>query len=131
MKRLHNKTILIIDDDAGMLCALDKVLSAEGATVIPTVWAGDAIDILTSRREQIDLVITDLRMPILTGVTVVFAVREVFPDMPVIVLTAYSSPDIEEECFRQGARAVLEKPLDTPQLLHAIEKVFASVKASV
>ena len=129
MKRLRNTSVLIIEDDAGMLCALDKVLTGEGADVTCAAWAGDAIDILTARKKRIDLVISDLRMPILTGITVVYAIHEVFPALPIIVLTAFGSPDAKAECLRQGAAAFLEKPLDTPQLLTAIEGVFASQKA--
>jgi DNA-binding NtrC family response regulator len=125
MKTLNHKTILIVDDDEGMVRALTKVLTAEGARTIPAIWAGDAIDILAARQDRIDLVITDLRMPAVTGLTVVFAVHEVFPELPVIVLTAYGSPDVKAECLRQGAAAILEKPLDTAQLLGAIEEVFA------
>jgi two-component system, NtrC family, response regulator PilR len=130
MKKLLNKSVLIVDDVPGMLRALDKVLTGEGEDVTCAASAGDAIDILTARRKRFDLVITDLRMPILTGITVAYAIHEVFPALPVIVLTAFASPDVKTECFRQGAVAFLEKPLDTPQLVIAIEGVFASQKAS-
>jgi DNA-binding NtrC family response regulator len=128
MKKLRNKSILVVEDDAGMLCALDKVLTGEGAEVTCAAWAGDAVEILTARQKRFDLVITDLRMPILTGMTVAHAVHEVFPSLPVIVLTAFGSPDLKAECLRLGAAAFLEKPLDTSQLLAAIEGVFASQK---
>jgi CheY-like chemotaxis protein len=68
---IRNKSILVIDDDTNMLRALKKVLSSEGASVTCAEWAGDAIDLLTERRTQIDLVITDLRMPLVSGLTVV------------------------------------------------------------
>jgi DNA-binding NtrC family response regulator len=130
MKTLNQKCILIIDDDAGILRALDKALTGEGATVIPTVWAGDAIEILSARQQRIDLVITDLRMPVLNGMTAVYAIHEVFPELPIIVLTAYGSPDVQAECFRQGAATFLEKPLNTTELLSAIEETFAARKTS-
>jgi len=126
MKKLSHKHVLLIDDDRGMLRALDKVLTGEGAVVTCAEWAGDAIEMLTARRTKVDLVITDLRMPILTGVTVLYAIHRVFPDLPVIVLTAFGSPDLEAECRRQGAAAFLEKPLDTPHLLSAVEGALAS-----
>lgn len=126
MKKLRNKSILVIDDDAGMLRALDKVLTGEGAAVSCADFAGDAVEILTQRQKKIDLVITDLRMPFVNGLTVVYAIREVFPALPVIVLTAFGSPDVKAECLQQGAAAVLEKPLDTSELLAAIEAAFAS-----
>ena len=130
MKKLHNKSVLIIDDDPSMLRALGKVLTGEGAEVTRAAWAGEAIEILTARRKRIDLVITDLRMPVLNGLTAAYAIHEVFPKLPVIVLTAYGSSDVKAECFRQGVAAFLEKPLNTEQLLNAIEEVFASRKGA-
>ena len=129
MKKLHNKSILIIDDDAGMLRALDKVLTGEGAAVTCADCAADAMEILTARQKRMDLVITDLRMPFVTGLTVLYAIHEIFPALPVLVLTAFGSPDVKAECLRQGAAGILEKPLATPQLLAAIEDVFAPRKA--
>jgi DNA-binding NtrC family response regulator len=129
MKKLHNKSILIIDDDAGMLRALDKVLTGEGATVTCAGCAEDALELLTARQKRMDLVITDLRMPFVTGLTVLYAIHEIFPALPVIVLTAFGSPDVKAECISQGAAGILEKPLDTPQLLAAIEDVFSPRKS--
>jgi DNA-binding NtrC family response regulator len=123
MDKLCHKSVLLVDDDPGMLRALNKVLTGEGADVTCAEWAGDAIEMLTARQKEVHLVITDLRMPILTGMTVVYAIHKVFPELPVIVLTAFGSPEVKAECLRQGAAAFLEKPLDTEQLLSAIESV--------
>lgn len=116
---------MIIDDDAGMLRALEKVLIGEGASVTSASWAGDAVEILTKRDKNYDLVITDLRMPFVTGLTVVYAVHKIYPRLPVVVLTAFASPDVKAECYRQGAVAFLEKPLDSSDLLAAVEKIFS------
>jgi CheY-like chemotaxis protein len=133
MKKLCNKSVLLIDDDAGMLRALDKVLTGEGAVVTCAKWACDAMEILTERKAKIDLVITDLQMPfmtgVLTGISMVYAIHEILPTVPVIVLTAFGSPEVKAECLCLGAATILEKPLNTPQLLTAIEGVFASRRA--
>ena len=126
MKRLSDKSILVVDDDIRMLRALNKVLTGEGASVTTAQWAGDAVDFLTARQKRVDLVITDLRMPLVNGMTVVFAIHNIFPTLPVVVLTAFGSPDVKAECLRQGAAVLLEKPLNTSQLLEVIERVFAS-----
>jgi DNA-binding NtrC family response regulator len=126
MKKLNDKSVLIVDDDTRMLRALDKVLTGEGASVTKAQWAGDALDFLTERQTRIDLVITDLRMPLVSGMTVVYAIHKIFPALPIIVLTAFGSPDVKDECLRQGAAAFLEKPLNTAELLEVIEKMFAS-----
>jgi DNA-binding NtrC family response regulator len=126
MQNIRDKSILVIDDDARMLRALDKVLTSEGAVVTAASWAGDAVEILTRHEKKFDLVITDLRMPFVTGLTVVYAVRKIYPRLPVIVHTAFGSPDVKAECFRQGAAAFLEKPLNSTELLEAVQKVFAA-----
>jgi DNA-binding NtrC family response regulator len=131
LKKLRNKSILIVDDDAGMLRAVSKVLASEGADVTCAEWAGDAMEILTGLQKEldrIDLVITDLRMPFVTGLTLVYAIHKISPHLPVIVLTGLGGADIQDECVRQGAAAVLEKPLDTPRLLETIDKVFENKK---
>jgi CheY-like chemotaxis protein len=125
MKGLAKKSILVVDDDLAMLRALEKVLKSEGAAVTCAAWGGDAIEILTRRKKSIDLVITDLRMPFVSGMTVVYGINQIFPALPIIVLTAFGTPHLEEECRKQGAAALFEKPLNTPQLLAAIESVLA------
>jgi DNA-binding NtrC family response regulator len=123
MQTLRNKSILIIDDDAGMRRALDKVLTGEGAVVTCANCVGGGVAILIGRQTGIDLVITDLRMPPASGLGALQAIRQFLPALPVIVLTAFGTPDIRAECLRLGASAFLEKPLDTPQLLNIIEGV--------
>ena len=126
MNNIGNKSILIIDDDTRLVNALAKVLTGEGAAVIRADWAGDAIGMVVGGERPIDLVITDLRMPFVSGLTVVFAIHKAHPELPIIVLTAFGSPEVKAECMRQGARAFVEKPVDAQQLLGEIEKAFAS-----
>lgn len=128
MTTIKGKLLLIIDDDAAMLRALSKVLTGEGARVTSACCAAEAMEHLTNKWEKFDLIITDLRMPILGGQTILAAVAVAFPEVPVIVITAFGTPDIEAQCLGQGAAAVLEKPLDTPQLLAAIERVLSASK---
>jgi DNA-binding NtrC family response regulator len=122
---LREKSVLIIDDDTAMLRALEKVLSGEGAAVTRLERAADALETLAVRKEKTDLVITDLRMPFVSGITLVNAIHGAFPGLPIIVLTAFGSPYVRSECMRLGAAAFLEKPLNTPQLLDAIERAMS------
>ncbi len=128
MKNIRNKSVLIIDDDENLLRALGKVLRGEGANVICAKGAGNAIEFLARRKGRIDLVITDLQMPLLSGLTVVYSLHRICPVTPVIVLTAFGNPELKAGCLKEGAAAFLEKPLNTPQLLAAIKGVFARQK---
>ena len=123
---LNGKFILIIDDDQAMLRALTKVLAGEGGRVKSACWAGEAMDHLTDKSSRFDLVITDLRMPILGGEIILRAVKNALPRVPVIVISAFGNPDLKAECLRNGAAAFLEKPLETPELLEAVDSALAS-----
>lgn len=125
MMSINGKSILIIDDDAAMLRALNKVLSGEGAVVTSSLSAGEAIEHLTNGSERFELIITDLRLPVLGGRSILGAVAVTHPEVPVIIITAFGNPELKAECLHTGAAAFLEKPLDTAQLLAAIERVFS------
>ena len=128
MRSINGKSVLVVDDDAAMLRALQKVLAGEGASVATASWAGEIMERLDENQGGFDLVITDLRMPILNGESVLRAVKAALPEVPVIVITAFGSPEKQAECRKDGASAFLEKPLDTPQLLAAIDEVVSAPK---
>jgi two-component system response regulator FlrC len=125
---IKSKSILVIDDDLAMLRALSKVLRSEGATVTGASWAGEALEHLTDKFERFDLILTDLRMPILSGQTILGAVTAALPQVPVIIMTAFGSPELKAECLQRGAAAFLEKPLETPPLLEAIHRALRPAK---
>lgn len=121
----HNRSVLIVEDDAAMLRAVGKVLKGERYEVACASWVDEAIEHLASRKKPFDLVITDLRLPFVNGKSILNAVKVAFPNVPVIIITAFGSPEMKAQCLAEGASAFLEKPLDTPRLLAAIESVLA------
>jgi DNA-binding NtrC family response regulator len=129
MTSINGKSILVIEDDAAMLRALGKVLTSEGASVASASWVGEVMERLDENNGRIDLIITDLRMPVMNGQSILRAVKAALPGVPVIVITAFGSPEIQTECRAAGAAAFLEKPLDTPQLLAAIDRVLSAPKS--
>ncbi len=130
MRSITGKSVLVVDDDAAMLRALRKVLAGEGASVATASWAGEIMERLEEKQGRFDLIITDLRMPILNGESVLRAVKAALPEVPVIVITAFGSPEKQAECRKEGAAAFLEKPLETPQLLAAIDEVVTASEAA-
>jgi DNA-binding NtrC family response regulator len=124
MKAIRDKSILVIEDDAAMLRAITRVLRGAGAKVTAAERADIGLESLALRQVHFDLVITDLRMPMITGINVIRAVRKVFPTLPIIVLTAFGSPILKAICLDEGAFAFLEKPLDTAQLVESAERAL-------
>ncbi len=102
------KKILIVDDEPAVLFALSEALAdrRRGVKVATAANGNEAVAILES--EKVDLVVTDLRMPEMDGFELMAWLRRTFPQLPVIVMTAYLS-----ESTRLGAGLdVLEKPFD-------------------
>ena len=129
IKNLANKSVLLVDDNARMLRELEKVLGGEGCKVTCASLLADAIDILLQKKTLMDLVITDLWRPTVTSLAGLHAIHNLFPDVPVIVLSTFGSSEVKAACLRLRV-PFLEKPLETWQLLSAVEGVFASQKAA-
>jgi len=123
--KIGNKSVLVIDDDVGMLRALNKVLSGEGCMVATATSPEAAVDFLNRGQHYFDLVITDLRMPTIDGTVILRAVKQAYPDVPVIIITAFGSAEVKTQAYEQGATAFLEKPVDTEQLVAVIENALS------
>jgi DNA-binding NtrC family response regulator len=85
-----------------------------------------AVKFLSAAEHYFDLIITDLRMPVIDGMGVLRAVKQAYPDVPVIVVTAFGSPEAKAESYQLGATAFLEKPVDTQRLLATIDRALAT-----
>ena len=124
MNEASTKSVLIIDDDPGMLRALEKTLSNDGFVVSRATWVREGIQELMHHSKPFDLVITDLRMPKASGLMILHAVKSAYPSVPVIIMTAYGQPDLTPEWWKeQGAAAYLEKPIGAALLLETVHRV--------
>jgi len=104
------KSILIIDDEPNARAGVVRVIQDLGCLARE---AGDGASGLEQfRAHGADLVITDLRMPGMSGLSVLATLRRDAPDVPVIVITAYGSADTAREALQQGAFDFISKPFD-------------------
>ena len=113
-------TLLIVDDDASLRNAVSEVLEAHGYRVLPCSGGEEALERLQA--EGADLVITDLRMPGMKGQALLEQVRQTFPEVPVIAVTAFGSVRDAMELTRAGAFDYLEKPFRTQALFDSVER---------
>jgi len=109
------KTILIAEDETVLRESLVELLTDEGYEVVPAADGKAAYDLVLSR--PVDLVVTDVRMPGMDGVTLLGHVRQVAPETPVIVVTAYGTVESAVAAMRLGARDYLLKPVQFDDLL--------------
>ncbi len=114
------KSVLIVDDEKSFLLSLQDGLSPHGDNfeVLVAADGREAIDILRSRK--IDLLVTDLKLPVLDGFEVLAWVSRHCQKMAVIVMTAFGTPEIESRLARMDSFQYLEKPLDLDMLEQSI-----------
>jgi DNA-binding NtrC family response regulator len=114
-----------VDDDDELRKALMKILEREGFRVIPQATANDAVQFLGSSSHKLDLVITDILMPGMRGTTFLTVLKTAYPDLPVIVITAFGDWGQYDEVLRGGACEYLNKPFDKEELLITVRHALA------
>lgn len=117
--------ILIVDDSASTLEVLQRNLSSQGYTIFIAPGVAEAIKILDST--EIDLVITDLKMPRVSGLDLVRHIRENFVNTEVIIITGYATVQGAVDAVKIGAEDYLPKPFTDEELYSAVEKALSKL----
>lgn len=115
-------SILLVDDDPGLLRLLTIRLEAEGF-LVHTCQSGEAA-LPALRNHRIDLVVTDLRMGDMNGLELFEQIRHFFPSLPVIILSAQGTIPEAVTATQQGVFEFLTKPVDKTRLLRAIKSAL-------
>ncbi|MFN8626935.1 MAG: sigma-54 dependent transcriptional regulator [Candidatus Binatia bacterium] len=102
--------VLIVDDERKMRRVLQILLEQLGLESVPSGSGAEALDLF--RAEKFDLVLTDLKLPGMSGIELLGAIRGLDPDIPVVVLTAHGTVQTAVEAMKQGAFDYLLKPFD-------------------
>ena len=113
-------SILLIDDDSAVLTAVGDYLSTREHRVFPAEEGAEGLEIL--RREEIDIVITDIRMPGTDGFEVLREVRKTSPGTEVIMVTGYGDIDAAVQAIREGAFDFFTKPVKMRELSASLER---------
>ncbi len=112
--------ILVVDDEEGVRSFIAEALEREGHEVVQA--ADGAAALLAAREEPFDVVITDLRMPKMDGMTVVRTLRTEQPDTELIILTAFGDVTTAVEAMKLGVFDYLQKPLSGPAAVRELVK---------
>ncbi len=121
---LRPKRILVVDDEETLIFFLKQGLQeAEFSCNVDVASSGeDALTKLTYNRY--DLLITDLKMPGITGFTLVEVARSLHPDIKVILMTAFGSREVQDEAKNLDVEGYLTKPFPTTQLLDMANNIL-------
>jgi two-component system response regulator HydG len=118
----ESATVLVADDDPGLRESLERTLTREGYQVVVASDGRAALERLQSG--GIDLILTDLKMPGLSGIELLHAVKAISPDVDVILLTAFGTIEEAVKAMKDGAYDFLTKPVQRAQLQRVIRQAL-------
>jgi two-component system nitrogen regulation response regulator GlnG len=116
------KPVWIVDDDRSIRWVFEKALSREGISYSSFASAREALDALAAGAPQV--LVSDIRMPGQSGIELLQQVKQRYPAVPVIVMTAYSDLESAVAAFQGGAYEYLPKPFDVDQAVELIRRAL-------
>jgi len=115
-------TILVVDDDPYTLESISSLLNEHGYSVVACENAADAMAKLQENR--IDVVLTDIKMPVMTGIELLEKIHNLNPEIPVILMTAFAEIDMAVDAIKKGAFDFITKPYKHEYLVYTVEKAI-------
>ncbi len=112
--------ILLVEDEESLRITLAANLEFEGYEVVEAKDGKEAIGLM--KTQKVDLVLSDIRMPNVTGVDLLMHVKRHHPDVPVLLMTAYAMEDQVTTAISEGVFAVLKKPFDFDGAARTIDR---------
>ena len=119
-----NERILFVDDEASLVNLNQQRLERLGYKVIPKTDPSEALDFFRTNPDQIDLIITDMAMPHMTGEKLAQEILNIVPEMPIILCTGYSERMSEDRAQELGIRKYIEKPFGRERLAISVREVL-------
>ncbi|NJD91251.1 MAG: response regulator [Geobacter sp.] len=119
---MESKRILLVDDEENARLALSRLLSREGYIVDAVSNGFEALDHL--REHDVNLIVTDINMPEMDGITFLREVNRSFPGSNIIMITAYGGVESYIEAINLGAFEYINKPVKIEELKSILHKIF-------
>jgi two-component system NtrC family response regulator len=117
------RTILIVDDEKNYLTILSAVLEDEGFEVLTALGGREALEV--HKTSDLDLILTDMKMPEMDGIEFLERIKSVDPDLPVIMMTAHGTVDKAVDAMQKGAYTYILKPFDNERLIIYVQKAIS------
>lgn len=116
-----NKTILVVEDEEASRFLFEKTLKKTKADVVYVNNGAAAINLLKGKPD-INVVLMDIRLPVMDGFAATHLIKELNPQLPVIIQTAYDISAAREEARKSGCDDFITKPIHTDALLSMLQK---------
>lgn len=122
MPEQPRKRILVVDDEENARIGLSKLLEREGFEVESVSNGYEALNYLNQR--QVNVIVTDINMPEMNGITFLKELNKSFPSSNVIMITAYGGVESYIEAMNLGAFEYINKPIKIEELKSILKKIF-------
>ncbi len=118
--------ILIVDDEKDLGNILELILKRKGYQVITVLDGYKAIEEI--KKTHYDLILMDIRLPGINGVETFIQIKEIDPEIKVVMMTGFAVENLIEKALREGAYACIHKPFDLPKVIELIQKLICEDK---
>ncbi|MDD6310902.1 MAG: sigma-54 dependent transcriptional regulator [Firmicutes bacterium] len=122
---MANRKILIVDDEQNVRMLLSRVLKKQGYEVLTAGDGAEGLDVM--HHSNIDIIISDIRMPNMDGIEFLHKVREFDRSVGFILITAFATTETAIDALRSGAQDYVTKPFDIDELVSVVKKLEASL----
>jgi PAS domain S-box-containing protein len=122
----HGETVLVIEDQAAMREVTRRILARNGYRVITAASGGDAVAVAASHNGGIDLLVTDVVMPMMAGTEAAERIRALHPAAKVLFMSGYTDGILESQGVLKAGVALIQKPFTETSLLAKVSEVIAS-----
>lgn len=120
----HLATILVVDDDRNILGLLDTALGSAGYKVLTAEGGWNAVDVFQNSPNHIDLLLTDVIMPDLTGPVLAERLRSKQPGLPVLFISGFHDADLVQRFVTAKGFTLLPKPFTVDALLRVVDQAL-------
>jgi len=122
---MKQKHILVVDDEQNTLRSMEFILEAANYQVSVAKNGYEALNVLSNETgSPIDLIITDIQMPMLTGLKLIENLQEFSYDIPVLIITGYGNKQLYAQLLENGYNEILDKPIEEDELLRCVKKLI-------
>lgn len=123
---MHKINILVVDDDKIVLHSCKRILEEEGFSVSLVSSSKEGLEVLEN--ETVDLLLVDVKMPEYDGIYLMSKAKEKRPDLPIVVMSGYPTPETISDGMSKGADNFIAKPFTPDELLTSVQKVIKAHK---
>ncbi|MGH8712196.1 MAG: response regulator, partial [Burkholderiales bacterium] len=121
----RGETVLLVDDDEALVLLGEEMIAALGYEPIGFQDSQAALEAFQARPGRFDLVVTDQLMPRMSGTELATRLREIRPDIPVLLMSGFGGPELAHKARRAAVQALLKKPLQSRDLAQAIASALS------